>query len=332
MTHPFSSIGFIGLGVMGEPMCRNLAQKCGLPVWALDRDPRPMQRLSSLGVSGLHMAASAQELMARADVVFLSLPSGEVVRELCLGAAGDGVAGDGAAGDGAAANSTASDAAAADASARSASGLLDTARAGQVVVDLSTSPVALTRELAAAFAAKGATFIDAPVARTRAAAETGSLSVMVGADAAAFAALRPLLATMASDITLCGPVGCGQVVKILNNMVLFETVMALAEAKAIGERAGVDATLLFDTLAKGSADSFALRNHGMKAMLPKAFPPRAFSVEYARKDLSYALLLAAETGIDARGAKLVDECFAAAIRAGDGEKYHPVISRQIASE
>jgi 3-hydroxyisobutyrate dehydrogenase-like beta-hydroxyacid dehydrogenase len=288
----FSHIGFIGTGVMGEPMCRNLAARGGLPVRALDRDPAPLQRLAGHGVA---TATDIAAIGAACDLVFLSLPSGEVVRAV--------VEGDG--------------------------GLLATARPGQVIVDLSTSPVDLTRALAASLAARGAALVDAPVARTRAAAEAGTLSVMVGAGRALFEAVRPFIATFASDITLCGPTGCGQVVKILNNMVLFETVVAIAEARAIGMRAGVDPALLFDTLSKGSADSFALRNHGMKAMLPGDFPERAFSVEYARKDLRYALDLAAATAVDARGARTVDHWFAEAIAAGEGERYHPVIAKLI---
>lgn len=288
--HP---IGFIGLGVMGEPICRNLAHKSGAPVIAFDLDPAPLQRLQARGVQA---AASAAEVMARAATVFLSLPSGEVVDSLC----------------------------------RQPGGLLDSARAGQVIVDLSTSPVDTTRALAREFQARGADFADAPVARTRAAAEAGTLAVMVGAEPALFEALRPLIATFASDIALCGPVGCGQVLKILNNMVLFETVVAFSEAKAIAEKAGVDPAVLFDSLSKGSADSFALRNHGMKAVLPGAFPERAFSVRYARKDLQYALQLAREAGVDARGAAVVDAWFAQALDSGLGEQYHPVISRLIA--
>ncbi len=285
-----NSIGFIGLGVMGEPMCRNLARKSGATVHAHDLDAAVLQRLAADGVKS---APSAAAVMQDADIVFLSLPSGEIVHQL----------------------------------AHQRDGLLAHARAGQIVVDLSTSPVDSTRALAKAFADKDVTFIDAPVARTRAAAEAGTLSVMVGADAATFERVKPLIATFATDIALCGPVGCGQVVKILNNMVLFETVVALAEAKAIGERAGVDPTLLFETLSKGSADSFALRSHGMKAMLPGEFPERAFSVRYARKDLAYALKLAQETGVDAKSARIVDDWYQAAIDAGLGDQYHPVISR-----
>ena len=288
----FQQIGFIGLGVMGEPMCRNLAVKSGARVLAHDREAAPMQRLAAHGVQA---RPTAHEVVVGSEVVFLSLPSGEAVHAL----------------------------------AHAPEGLLRAVRPGQTLIDLSTSPVDSTRALAAAFAERGAVFIDAPVARTRAAAEAGTLSVMVGAEPAVFERVKPLLATFASDITLCGPVGCGQVVKILNNMVLFETVVALCEARAIGERAGVDAALLFDTLSKGSADSFALRHHGMKSVLPGDYPERAFSVKYAHKDLLYALRLARETGVDARGARTVDGWYEQAIAAGLGDHYHPVISRLI---
>src|SRR5689334_9462860 len=152
---------------------------------------------------------------------------------------------------------------------------------------------------------------------------------MVGADAQVFEKVKPWLATFATDITLCGPVGCGQVVKILNNMVLFQTVIALCEAKAIAERAGVAGAVLFDALSKGSADSFALRNHGMKAVLPRQFPERAFSVSYARKDLAYALRLARQTHVEAKGACVADEWFAQGIEQGVQDQYWPVVSRLI---
>lgn len=277
---------------MGEPMCRNLALKSGATVVALDRDPAPLLRLAEHGV---RCASSVRDVVESSQVVFLSLPSGEAVGDVANGP----------------------------------DGLLASIGAGQVVGDLGTSPVDFTRQLAREFAERGAVFIDAPVARTRAAAEAGTLAVMVGAEPAVFEQVRPLLATFASDITHCGPVGCGQVVKILNNMVLFETVMAISEAKAIGERAGVDPALLFDALSKGSADSFALRNHGMKALLPGEFPLRAFSVSYAHKDLGYALRLADETKVDAQGARTVDGWLARAIQLGMSEQYWPVISRLI---
>src|SRR3979490_518886 len=113
---------------------------------------------------------------------------------------------------------------------------------------------------------------------------------MVGTDAFVFHRVAPLLRFMGSDVTHCGPPGAGQAVKLLNNMVLSITVVALAEALAVAQASGVvDPKLLFDTLAKGSADSFALRNHGMLALLPGAHPENAFPVTYMLKDVSYAL-------------------------------------------
>jgi 3-hydroxyisobutyrate dehydrogenase-like beta-hydroxyacid dehydrogenase len=132
---------------------------------------------------------------------------------------------------------------------------------------------------------------------------------------------------MGTEVTLCGGVGAGQVVKLMNNMVVFETTMAIAEAISIAEAAGVDGQLLFDTMAKGSADSFVLRNHGMKHLVPQDYPEQAFSVRYAVKDLSYARELARETGVTARAADLVGELFEEAIARGDGDRYTPVIRR-----
>src|SRR5690606_38567528 len=153
--------------------------------------------------------------------------------------------------------------------------------------------------LAAKLAERGIQFADAPVRRPRAAAEAGTLAVPVGAPDELFKRIEPLIACFASDITHAGDIGAGQVVKILNNMVLYETVLALSEARAIGARAGVDPDRLFSAMSTGSADSFALRNHGMKAIAPQNFPEKAFPVSYAKKDLLYAVGLAEQVGVDA---------------------------------
>jgi len=282
------TLGFIGTGVMGEPMCRNLAARSGAPVLAWDVSPAPLERLRAAGVA---MAHSPAEVAARASVLFLCLPGGVQLKALCEGE------------------------------------LLGAARQGLTVVDLGTSGVALARELAQQFSARGADYADAPIARTREAAQKGTLSITVGAAPAVYARIEPLLRCMGSDITHCGGVGSGQVVKILNNMVLFQTVNALAEALALGRRAGVDPALLFDALSKGSADSFALRNHGMKAMLPGAYPERAFSVAYADKDNGYALQLGRDTGVRLRGAETVAAVLQEARAAGYADAYYPVIAR-----
>ncbi len=287
-----AAIGFIGLGVMGEPICRNLLRKSGRSVVAFDLSPEPLARLAAEGVSA---AKSVAELVRGSEVVFLCLPSAKHVSSAFEGEGG----------------------------------ILHAVQRGQTVVDLGTSEVGLTRDFARRLAEKGAVWIDAPIARTRQAAQDGTLSVMVGASPEQFAKVEPLIRHFATDVTLCGGTGAGQVTKILNNMVLFETVNALAEAVAIARHSGVEPKLLLETLSKGSADSFALRNHGLKAIVPGEFPLRAFSTEYALKDLTYALDLAANAGLETRGAALVRTIFNEAIDKGLGDAYFPVIAKLI---
>jgi len=285
------TLGFIGLGVMGEPICRNLVKKSGKRVLAFDVSAEPLQRLRS---DGADVAASVADVVKRSDLLFLCLPNARHVRAVFDG-----------------------------------DGILANIRSGQIVVDLGTSSVSQTRDFAGQLQAKGASWADAPIARTRQAAQDGTLSVMVGAAPALYAAIEPLIRCFATDVTHCGEVGAGQVTKILNNMVLFETVNALSEAVAVAKHNGVDPKLLLDTLSKGSADSFALRNHGMKAIVPGNFPERAFSTEYALKDLSYALELAADAGLRIRGAELMGQVLQEAIDAGSGDNYFPVIAKHI---
>jgi 3-hydroxyisobutyrate dehydrogenase len=287
----YKTVGFIGLGVMGEPICRNLVKKSGARVIAFDLAPEPLARLCEEGAA---VAGSVAEVIRNSDILFLCLPSAKHVRAVFEG---DGIQGN--------------------------------IRKGQVVVDLGTSSVKQTREFAGRLQAKGAVWADAPIARTRQAAQDGTLSVMVGAAPELFAAIEPLIRCFATDVTHCGAVGAGQVTKILNNMVLFETVNALSEAVNVAKHNGVDPGLLLDTLSKGSADSFALRNHGLKAIVPGHFPARAFSTEYALKDLSYALELAADAGIKIRGAELVGQVLQEAIDAGSGGAYFPVIAKHL---
>jgi len=277
---------------MGEPICRNLVTKSGGSVVAFDLSPEPLARLRELGAA---TAASAREVIGQSGVLFLCLPSAKHVRAVFDGD----------------------------------DGILKNIRSGQLVIDLGTSSVSQTRDFARQLQAKGAAWIDAPIARTRQAAQDGTLSVMVGATAERFVLVEPLIRCFATDVTLCGDTGAGQVTKILNNMVLFETVNALAEAVAVAKGNGVDPALLLDTLSKGSADSFALRNHGMKAIVPGNFPERAFSTEYALKDLGYALELAADAGITIRGAELTGRILQEAIDKGSGSAYFPVIARHI---
>jgi 3-hydroxyisobutyrate dehydrogenase-like beta-hydroxyacid dehydrogenase len=285
-------IGFIGVGVMGEPICRHLARKSGREVLAYDVSPEPLERLKAHGVKA---AASVRQVAERCDTVFLSLPGATEVKEVCVGQAS----------------------------------LLIHMRPAGYDVDLSTTPLALSRDIAARFQAKGVSYVDAPVARTRHAAEEGKLLVMVGCTEAVFARIRPLLEHFASDVVRCGVAGAGQAMKIINNMILFQNVAALAEALAVIRRLGLDPEKAFEVLAKGSADSFALRNHGMKAMVPNQFPDRAFSVQYALKDTAYALELAKMTRIELTGLKNTQALLEKAAAAGHTTEYFPVIAKMV---
>jgi 3-hydroxyisobutyrate dehydrogenase-like beta-hydroxyacid dehydrogenase len=285
-------IGFIGVGVMGEPICRHLASKSGKEVLAYDVSPAPLERLAAHGVK---KADSVRDIAERCETVFLSLPGAMEVKQVCAGQGS----------------------------------LLAHMKPATYVLDLSTTPLALARDLAARFQAKGVNYIDAPVARTRAAAEAGKLLVMVGCREALFLRVKPLLELFATDVVRCGVAGAGQAMKIINNMVLFQNVAALAEALAVIRKLGLDPEKAFEVLAKGSADSFALRNHGMKSMVPNTFPERAFSVEYALKDAGYALELARMTRIELTGLENAKALLDKAAAAGHTSEYFPVIAKMV---
>lgn len=287
------SIGFIGLGVMGGPMCRNTATKHTGEVRAFDMGAAARDALRDTRAA---VVESAPEAVRGADIVFLSLPGPPQVEAVCLGE----------------------------------DGILRHGKPGLLVVDLSTTTVASARNVARRLAEGGMGFADAPVARTREAAIRGELSIMVGAEEATFARLRPLLGYMATDVTHCGGVGTGQAVKLINNALVFEHVAALAEMVAIGERAGVEPARLLDAVSRGSGDSFVLRNHGMKAMVPRNYPERAFPSTYVLKDLAGALELARDTGVQARVTETARDYYAELVRLGVGSQYFPVLLELVA--
>jgi 3-hydroxyisobutyrate dehydrogenase-like beta-hydroxyacid dehydrogenase len=292
-------IGFVGLGVMGGPMCRNMALKHAGEVLTFDTNAAAFQILE--GTKGRRVQ-TLNQLAAEADVVFLSLPGGPAVEQVCIGT----------------------------------ESLTGGPKKPAVIVDLSTTSVASARSVAERLAHLGVAFADAPVARTREAAQRGELSIMVGADAALFARIDPLLHYIGSDVSLCGEVGCGQVVKLINNALVFENTVALAEMMVLGERAGVLPATLLDAVAKGSGDSFVLRNHGRKAMLPRQFPDKAFSPEYVLKDIGYVLELAGQQGVAAHVTELAQRYYAATAAHGFSGRYFPavveVIDRNIGPE
>ncbi|MFY0634277.1 MAG: NAD(P)-dependent oxidoreductase [Vannielia sp.] len=277
------TIGFIGLGVMGGPMCRNIALKHAGRVLAFDLSS---EALAALSDTKAEVKGSVEALAAEADIICLSLPGGPQVQKV-------------------------------------AEVIKGSAKKGAIVIDLSTTTVASARETEALLAPQGIDFADAPVARTREAAQQGKLSIMVGASDALFARINPVLDYIASDVTHGGAVGAGQVLKLVNNMLVFANTVALAEMIVLGEKAGVDADTLLDAVSKGSGDSFVLRNHGRKAMAPRIFPDKSFPPEYVLKDISYVFDLAEQSGVALPAAGAARAYYEAAVTHGLGGKYFP---------
>jgi len=286
------TIGFIGLGVMGGPMCRNIATKHSGRVLCFDLSHAARAALADTKVEQME---SVEALANEADIVCLSLPGGPQVL-------------------------------------RVAESIASSARPGTIVVDLSTTTVADAREAGKLLAEQEIGFADCPVARTREAAQQGKLSIMVGAIPELYDRIRPVLDYMASDVTHGGDVGAGQVLKLVNNMLVFANTVALAEMIVLGERAGVKAETLLEAVSKGSGDSFVLRNHGMKAMAPRQFPAHSFPAEYVLKDISYVFDLADQTGTPLPAANQARAYYAAAVENGFGDKYFPSIIQLVESD
>ncbi len=265
-------------------MCRNLIRRAGLPVIVHDADP---EAGAACVREGCVAAADAGQVARECDIVFLSLPGAAEVRLVCQD-------------------------------------VLAQARPGSITVDCSTVPLALTRELAAAFAEKGARYVDAPVAGTVRTVADRQISIMAGADGETFARLAPLLDCMAETVLHCGASGSGTVTKLLLNTVLAQSVAALAEALLLGRRAGVDGERLFEAFRHG-CDSFALRQHGMTALLPGRFPEGRFPTRYMLKDLDYAMELKESLGMTLGGMDAAHGLLERAVAAGLGDAYWPAL-------
>lgn len=282
-----AALGYIGLGVMGGRMAANLAKKSGLETIGFDIDAGCMAQARE---NGIRTAVDVAEVMAVADTVFICVPGEPQVRELAFGAGG----------------------------------VLENARAGQTIVDMTTATPVVDREIASALAEKGVAFADAPVAKGMPSAQDGTLAIMVGASDEVYGQIEPWLRCMGTEISHCGDVGNGQVVKLMNNMLVFQTVSALCEAMAIATRAGVPRDRLFNVLESGSSDSFVMRRHG-SYMTSGEYPDDMFRSSYSLKDIRYALDLAEQHGVDAEMASVTEKRLSKVVDEGWGELYAPVM-------
>lgn len=284
------NIGFIGLGVMGSPMCKNLVKNKQWHIIVHDLDNSKEKELEKNGAS---IAKNLSELFNLADMVITCLPGGDFVKDIYLGK----------------------------------EKIVSEIKPNKFIIDMSTSQPDLMIELNKLITKKGSFFADAPIARTRQAARDGTLAIMVGSKREVYERIFPILEFMGNNIMHCGDVGTGQITKILNNMILFQTVVALSEAANIAEKYDMSVEDLFENITKCSGDSFALRNHGLKSIAQNHFPSPAFSSEYALKDLSYAINLGKTHNLNLPGANTAKKLLEKSIKNGDKDLYFPVIKK-----
>lgn len=286
----FKEIGFIGLGAMGQPMALNLLKK-GYKLMVYDIVTEKMGPLTS---QGAYPGSSAKDVANRCDRVITILPGSTEVRAAVLGP----------------------------------NGVLEGMKPGSTLIEMSTIDPLTSREVAAKLAEKGVNMLDAPVARGVPAAVAGTLSIFVGGTKEVYEECLDILKAMGTDIFHVGELGCGHVVKMINNLILGCTIGVLSEALVLGVKAGVKPRILYEALGAGSAASFALQNQIGQSVLKGLFPEGRFSVDYMMKDLGLALETGKGLHVPLPFTALAMQVYESARAAGKNKKYYPVVITQ----
>ena len=283
MTQP--RIGFIGIGMMGHGMAKNLLAK-GFPLaFIVHRD---RSRIADLVAAGAREVKTPAELAAASDVVILCVTGSPQVEANVFGE----------------------------------NGLLGAARAGLIVIDTSTAEPGSTAKIREALAAKGTTFVDAPLARTPKEAEEGRLNTMVGADDATFARLKPVFAAFCENIFHVGPPGAGHTLKLVNNFMALTIVASIGEAFAVASKAGVKLDKLHEVVSQGALNSNIFQMMAGGAVQGDLARMK-FSIQNAAKDLRYYTHLAESLPVASFVGEAVHQSFAQAVALGLGERMVP---------
>jgi 2-hydroxy-3-oxopropionate reductase len=279
------SIGIVGLGIMGGPMAANLLE-AGYTVIGYDSQPAALERL---GAAGGRLADSVAAVTTDADVVITMLPDSPHVEEVVLGPGG----------------------------------VLENAKPGLLLIDMSTIRPDSSVKVAQEAAARGVRVLDAPVSGGEKGAIDGVLSIMVGGDEDVFAAALPVLEVLGKTIVHVGPAGAGQTVKAANQLVVGGTYALVAEAIVLLEVSGVDASRGLDVLAGGLAGSRILELK-RESMVARQFAP-GFRIDLHHKDMGIALAAAREAGVALPVTGLIAQLIAAARAQGYGSLDHSVL-------
>jgi 3-hydroxyisobutyrate dehydrogenase len=258
-------IGFIGLGIMGQGMARNLL-KSGVPVRVWNRTA---SRMEALVADGATAGSSPADVAANVDIIITCVSDTPDVEAVILGD----------------------------------EGVIHGAASGALVVDCSTISPQVTKEIAAKLAEKGVRMLDAPISGGSEGAAKGTLSIMVGGDAGDFARAKPAFEAMGKTITHVGPTGAGQTVKLVNQVLVVGNCLAMCEALLLAQAGGVDLQKTFDAISQGAAGSWMFTNRAPQIMRRDWRP--GFTVALQQKDLRLVLDAADELGVPLAGTALI---------------------------
>lgn len=250
-------IGFIGLGIMGKPMSKNLL-KAGYELTVMDRN---QEAVGELVTAGAVSAATPKDVAAQSDIVITMLPNSPHVKEVVLGA----------------------------------SGIIEGAKQGTIVIDMSSIAPLVSREVGAQLAEKGVDFLDAPVSGGEPKAIDGTLSVMVGGNQAIFDKCYPVMKAMAGSVVLTGDIGAGNVTKLANQIIVAINIAAMSEALVLASKAGVEPELVYKAIRGGLAGSTVLEAKAPLVM-DRKFDP-GFRINLHIKDLNNVLETSHEIGV-----------------------------------
>ena len=262
-------IGFVGLGMMGLPMAKNLVE-AGYTVTVFDLDAGAIEEAQGFGASP---ASTGAEVAAQSDIIITMVPDSPHVEAA--------IAGNG--------------------------GIIEGIRAESVVIEMSTILPETGKRMAELLSEKGADFVDAPVTGGVAGAEAGSMSILVGGDAEAFERTLPVLSILGGDITHMGPVGAGHTTKIANQLIGVATLAGLSEAFVLAKKSGLDMQTFYAAVKNGAGRSWALETLGPK-ILKGDFSP-GFMVKHMQKDLRLAGQLADDTGTSIPTTSLIAQLY-----------------------
>ncbi|MGB8031180.1 MAG: 2-hydroxy-3-oxopropionate reductase [Terracidiphilus sp.] len=286
-----ATVGFVGLGIMGRPMLRNLL-KAGHTVIAYGRTPA---ELDSVVADGAQRGASNADVGARCPIVITMLPDGPEVEEVVLGA----------------------------------NGILSGVKSGSliprpVIIDMSSISPLVSQKIAAACEAKGVDFLDAPVSGGEPKAIDGTLAIMVGGKPEVFAKAEPILKCLGSSVTLTGPVGAGNTTKLANQIMVACNIAAMGEALTLATRCGLNPEVVVNAVKAGLAGSAVLNAKG-PMLIARNFKP-GFKISLHQKDLRNALQTAEANHVFLPLTAEVHQMLSSLIADGKGDFDHSAIA------